>query len=437
MRFDFVANDWMEVGTGLTYTIVPEDVPAVIRIISISSRDLTETFADVSLIQGAAKPVDDVPQIVFGKYGRISFVSPLPETDPSTLTLVWRRWKDGQSQELQDIPDRHLIPNPDLLNCEVEAGYILPGSSDRVWTNRLLIDRAVPIPVLKLHEDGPPIIGSVLTVKIGRVHGVAPRIVWKRWDGDNFSKVPDREEELQYTITEDDVNCYICCDVYFYDEDGNRGDIASVETSEPVLALDAVTFTGHAVCGRSLHACSGRGKLPDDAWTWQRREGSRNWIDIGHGPDYRSNADDVQTRLRIVAVVAGERITQEAGVVEEDEAIVERASALIASGKFEFKGRDPTGSRWDFEVAINTVSMKQTGKTGTTVPLKSFEVKASISSDRKLKITAGSSSSIALYPVIQGVDGEPALIRDLCIVAVNLQKSRPSSPTRSQRKTRS
>jgi hypothetical protein len=126
-------------------------------------------------------------------------------------------------------------------------------------------------------------------------------------------------------------------------------------------------------------------------------------------------------------------VVAESTAIESNPDIGTRATELVRTGTFRVKGTDHDGEQWSFEIANSVVTIRTGRRTAKTFPIKDFELKAA-SSDRKLLISAGPNLKISLkHPAVQGQVWEPYVVRDVCIIAVGLQKQRcqqPSSPRR-------
>ena len=428
-RFDFLTNEWDEIAKGSSYTLTSKDVDSVIRVVSVELLDDgskgREVFADITSIRPASKSPENMPHLIFNSHGHLQVTCGRFEKG-SKPKFVWRRWRNGRAEEIKNATDKKLTPHPSMVGCQIEAGCTLPGSDELIWTGRVLVEKALPVPKAELVEEGSLVSGCLLRVNVTPVPNVKTNFRWKRWDGSSFYRLSGKEGESTYIVTNNDVDCYVCCDIYFSDDTGARGSITSVETSGPIESGTSLSIEGQALCGKVLSITGDEGFLENASVFWQRKVEKSKWIEVGQKATYRCNCDDVGHLMRVLAVTdEEEKASDEVGPVLGDETITRAANELLKSGSFKFKGRDGNQNHWNFDVGHTIVSVKSRS-TSKTVPLKSFSVKASTTSERKLEVIAGNTLKMGLYPSIALDSLDAFQVRDVCIQAVKILKHRAS-----------
>jgi hypothetical protein len=201
----------------------------------------------------------------------------------------------------------------------------------------------------------------------------------------------------------------------------------SVETSRTVQVLGIV---GEPVCGAILQVV-GCPELMDQAsgFIWHRKDERGRWTEISQTISYRCGVDDVGRVVQVTAFLDGEQTYRATiGPIEENEAIIAKATELAKQGSFKFKGVDNDGERWVIDVGTAVVELKAAGKAPKTIPLRDFEVREV---DRKIAIFAGASLRVNLRrTVIPREDLETHMAREVCVLAVAmLKRMGVASPT--------
>jgi hypothetical protein len=423
-RYDFASRTWIKesIWEGSSYALTPSDAGTVIRIVSITNDTGDEIFADVAHILGA-EPVS--PSIEFTAAGHLCLVG-----DVVFSKVCWRLWRSDGSEFVKDAADRKLIPHLSMIGCQIQAGY-QSGDDKWHWTNKLLIESALPIPDVAMIESCPLVVSSLVTVQVTKTHKLQPRFKWKRWDGEAFIKIETPDPPSVYQLALEDIECYVCCAVCLVDASGRRSGCVSVETSGTVEALGIV---GQAVCGALLQVV-GCPELMDQAssFIWHRKDERGRWTEISQKISYRCGVDDVGRVVQVTAFVNGEetyRVT--IGPIDESQAIVAKATELTKGGSFKFKGIDHDGERWVIEVGTALANVKGAGKAPKTVSLRDFEVKEV---DRKIAVLAGPLLRVNLKrTVIPGQSLETHMARDVCVLAVAMLKRKGAASTPPQRK---
>jgi hypothetical protein len=426
-RYDFSRRAYDQVGEGPSYRLAHADVGATIRVVSV---DVTgdELCADITSISPAPFRM---PSIVFDARGHI--VIDAPQRTLECAKISWRKWRNGRSEVLKKCTEPRLVPHPALVGCSIDAGLQLP-DEDVFWTNQLSVDYAVPLPDAKLPPVRPLVPGVTLTVELAAAPGLRPHFHWRRWNGQAFLPAPHPTPPFVYPLTDADVSCYLCCDICMIDGDGRRSAPVVVETADPI---DPIGISGRPICGGLLDVVGSPAVLTRArAFAWQRCDANDRWIELARRRGYRCSANDVGCVLRVVAVIDGaEPCVAESDAVEADPDTRAKAAELVRAGPFKIKGTDHDGDQWLIEVAPTLVTVKSSRRTSKTVPIRDFEVRAA-PSERKLLVAAGGNLKITVkHPSIQGKAWEPYVVRDVCIVAVGLQKQKtpPPAPSRHRR----
>jgi hypothetical protein len=297
-----------------------------------------------------------------------------------------------------------------MLNLEIEGGYQLPGSSEVVWIGSAVVQFAMPVPDPQMMSELPVVPGTVLSVKLTPIDEHKAHFFWKRWNGRQYSDIGPGH--CEYRVSESDIGSYICCETYFTDSMDHFTRVVMVESHSAVVSADGISIDGEGTCGSVIEAISKSNVV------WERRKGKNKWIEIGSKPKYRLNADDVS---RLVRVRNASGKTAEIGPIEYMGDLFEKIRGLVDSGTFSFKGKDVDGIYWNVEVTKRFVGIKSKVME-MKIPLGDFEVKAKIGSERKLIMSGRGFTPTTVYPQIPEMEDDVGQTRDICILAVKLQK---------------
>lgn len=272
------------------------------------------------------------------------------------------------------------------------------------------------------------------------------KFAWKRWDGMQFSRIPN--DSPVYRVTEEDTDCYVCCDIYYIDKDGNRGPHTSVETSGPVSS-ESVVIEGDSVVGSVLNAEGYDEFMKVCRFTWQRslkiqnenenmddEEDDNEWIVVGKKRAYRCSCDDVGKFIRVVCETKNERrISHEVGPISMNDEIESMVKEMVKLGSFKFKTKEQNGVRWTVEASPQqfSITSKQASRSSQW---KNVEIRAATSSEKKVEIFIGS-FRVSVVPALHRTggagEGDPGFDRDVCILVLRGFKERAlqtSSPYR-------
>lgn len=282
---------------------------------------------------------------------------------------------------------------------------------------------------------------------VGEFQTLKIRFAWKRWDGMQFSRIMN--DSPVYKVTEEDTDCYVCCDIYYVDKDGNHGPHTSVETSCPVSS-EAVVIEGEEVVGSLLNAEGYDEFMKVCRFTWQRRTNSQennnnnndddddeNWIVVGKKRTYRCSCDDVGKFVRVVCETKEERrISHEIGPIAMNVDIENKVKEILKNGSFKFKTKEQNGVRWTVDCSLQqfSITSKQASRSS---PWKNVEARAAMSSDKKVEIFIGSFRVSVIPSLHRGSnanENEAGFDRDVCILALRSFKERAIQSASSYRK---
>ncbi|OHT02404.1 hypothetical protein TRFO_30545 [Tritrichomonas foetus] len=371
-------------------------------------------------------------RLEFTHHGQLKIVGNFHEDDEE-LKFFWRRWRNGRFDEIKGSSERKMTPHPSMVGCEIDGGYQTSTSPDVIWTNKIFIEHALPPPEVQLYENGALVPGCELECQTNPVEGLTNvRYAWKRWDGMEFERIVTSNENT-YIVTEEDTDCYVCCDVYFVDNKGIHGPKTSVETSGPVSS-EAVVIEGDPIVGCPLRAEGVDEFMKICKFIWQRGN-DENWIDVGRKRAYRCSCDDVGNFIRVICTSEDEeRISHEVGPIEMNENILMKMKEMMKNGSVKFKGKEQNGTRWTIDALQNVFSIKS--RAGTkSVNWKNVEIRAAPSSERKVEIMIGNSFRVSIVPLFNN-DGESdaGFDRELCIIILRTFKEKAPPPPTTPRK---
>lgn len=469
-RYIFDEQEWREISDHKNYRLCKEDVNSVIRVVSYrihhDGSKTSELFADIGSIvsnpQFEEEEEEEEEEIVeakleFTKHGQLVIIGEFQDDDPS-LKFFWRRWHGDTYDEIKGSSEKKLTPYEGLIGCDIDAGYKTDSNPYIIWTNKVHIDHAMPAPVATLIESGPLVPGCKLEIKTNQVYHSTTKkkpkkrsindfddddesddeetlklkLKWKRWDGVAFTRIKTADSNV-YTITEEDTNCYVCCDVYFVDNDNNHGPNTSVETSSPVSS-DSVGIEGETIVCELLQVDGVDDFITNCHFQWQRcistevdEDEDDNWITVGKKRTYRCCCDDVGLLIRVVCTSHKEkRISNPVGPIEMNKELDAKVKQILKNGVFRFKGKDQKQGLYSFEVNVNQFGLK-TKNQSKTVLWKSVDIKDSLSSTKKIDIFVGSTARLTVEPLLteNGNNGDDVgMDRELCILILRAFKEK-------------
>ena len=478
-RYVFSEQEWREISDNHSYTVSHADIDSVIRVVSYrinsDGAKTSEIFADIGSIipnpelenqqlssehssndeqffsydneedhqkadinnyDGFQEEEEEEEyleaKLEISKHGQLKIVGNFDPND-DTLKFFWRRWKNGKFDEIKGSSDRKIAPHPSMVGCEIDAGYQNDDTSDVIWTNRILIEHALPPPDVEITEKGNLIPGCKLEINASPIEGLDIRYLWKRWDGSEFENITTNGSSF-YTVLDDDIDCYVCCDVFFVDKNGNYGPKTSVETTGPISS-DAIVIEGNPIVGCLLRVEGFDDFLKSCKFKWQKKN-SNDWTDIGKKRTYRCSCDDLYSYIRVICNSENEeRISNEIGPIEVNEDIASKVKDIIKNGSFKFKGKEQNGQRWTIDAMQNVLSIKSRTTT-KSANWKNVEIRGASSSERKIEILIGTSFRVSFIPILHFNENEQnsGFDRELCILALRAFKEKAPTPTSPRKK---
>ncbi|EAY04681.1 Leucine Rich Repeat family protein [Trichomonas vaginalis G3] len=271
----------------------------------------------------------------------------------------WRIWQDGYCDDIDNGGSKSLILLPSMIGSEIEGGYRANDDSDIIWVKeKYLVERALPQPNCFMTEEEKLSVGSQLFVSTEDNPQYKYKFEWKRWDGNQFIQMED--ETNVHIITEDDCNCYVCCDVRFVDKDGFLGPPFTVRTSDVVPPDRYIMIEGRSVVSALLNATSNDDFVKNCRIEWQTLHDGFNWTTVSTRTKYRPTRDDVGALIRVVGYMDDEqRTSNEIGPVEDDKEEINSAiSHAVKNGLLTVKCKDQIGNTFNLDITRKGFSVK-------------------------------------------------------------------------------
>lgn len=395
-ELDEEEDKWIQRGSGIVYTFKPENVGHYFRVRCTKTDETIElgeilsvgpSASEVTLFQDIEGSIAISTEYVGGTEGKSRyFISYVSQEDKSTLETV-------EIKHLVATENcQKFTPWKELFGKRIDVACI-PVRDDGVagkcrWSTTGLIVK--PVPLVRQAAFEPPSldgveVGTVVKCTVLR-SSLADKFTFK-WqkvplsgesDDDDGKTKKYRGDGDTYTITENDDNCMLICQIKATAKNGFLSPVYVMKIPvrlrqdvERTLYIEipdrgtpnikspkrlmSPTKKGGVVTGDILKPVL----VPDDhedvtyTWQWQNDEQDDDdmigWTSVAHGPEYHTTIADVGKYIRCVAATEfDEVISAPIGPIAVNPIIVSTANAVIRSNSLKFKAKAPVGpGQWE------------------------------------------------------------------------------------------
>lgn len=398
-----------EIDATKSYKILSTDIESIIRVSATEYDEdnevIAEYFADISSISNAA-----LLKLILTKNGTISFNTLQKEGEK----YYWRLWHNDICNDIEYIDSNFELPLlPDMVGHEIQGGIMTDGNI--LWSqNKILVEKALPLPTAQLIEPFGLDVGKPLIVKAAKTNFTI-LYHWKRWNGEVF--LPLDNKTNSYTIVDFDRDCYIGCDVRYKDKDGFIGSPTELITSDAIPSAP-IKIIGNPTVGEYLSLGPTPFTIDNVIINWQKFVQDK-WDDISGKKKYKVSQTDIGQYLRVVCIDGDEQhFSSPFGPIVSNVIIEKKSMELLNKVNFEFRGTDGLGVLWNFEIDSKQL-IARSKKGEKHCLLKNVRILPSGGSNKKITIHL-QVGSIVVTPVLDSADEEQ--VRDIILNVFDVLK---------------